>query len=119
MKGKNIQPRLPSKDLIDSREKLKFYRQAKAKRIQHHQTSFTTNAKGTSLGRKHKRRKRLTITNPKNKKMVIGTYISKTTLRVNGLNAPTKRHKLSEWIQKQDHIYAVYKRPTSNLGTHT
>ena len=28
------------------------YRRAKAKRIQRHQTSFTTNAKGTSLGRK-------------------------------------------------------------------
>ena len=25
-----------------------------------------------------------------------------TTLNVNGLNAPTKRHKLAEWIQKQD-----------------
>ena len=24
------------------------------------------------------------------------------TLNVNGLNAPTKRHKLIEWIQKQD-----------------
>ena len=43
-----------------------FYRQAKAKTIQHHQTSFTINAKGTSLGRKHKRRKRPTITNPTN-----------------------------------------------------
>ena len=32
----------------------KLYRQAKAKRIQHHQTSFTTNAKGTSLGGKEK-----------------------------------------------------------------
>ena len=29
-----------------------IYREAKAKRIQHHQTSFTTNAKGTSLGGK-------------------------------------------------------------------
>ena len=36
------------------------------------------------------------------KKMVIGTYISIITLNVNGLNAPTKRHKLAEWIQKQD-----------------
>ena len=54
------------------------------------------------------------------KKMVIGTYISIITLNVNGLNAPTKRHKLAEWIQKQDpYIYAVYKRPTSDLGTHT
>ena len=42
-----------------------LYRQAKAKRIQHHQTSFTTNDKGTSLGRKRKRRKRPTVTNPK------------------------------------------------------
>ena len=34
--------------------------------------------------------------------MVIGTYILKITLKVNGLNAPTKRHRLDEWIQKQD-----------------
>ena len=34
--------------------------------------------------------------------MVIGTYISIITLNVNELNAPTKRHKLVEWIQKQD-----------------
>ena len=50
---------------------------------------------------------------------VIGTYILIITLNVNGLNAPTKRHRLAEWIQKQDCIYAVYKRPTSDLGTHT
>ena len=34
--------------------------------------------------------------------MAIGTYISIIILNVNGLNAPTKRHKLAEWIQKQD-----------------
>ena len=34
--------------------------------------------------------------------MVIGTYISIITLNVNGLNAPTKRHRLAEWTQKQD-----------------
>ena len=34
--------------------------------------------------------------------MVIGAYISIITLNVNGLNAPTKRHRLAEWIQKQD-----------------
>ena len=47
----------------DSTEKLKPLQTSKG--IHHHKTSFTTNAKGTSLGRKHKRRKRLTITNPK------------------------------------------------------
>ena len=36
------------------------------------------------------------------KTMVIGTYISIITLNVNGLNAPTKTHRLAEWIQKQD-----------------
>ena len=51
--------------------------------------------------------------------MVIGTYISIITLNVNGLKAPNKRHRLAEWIQKPDRIYAVYKRPTSELGTHT
>ena len=34
--------------------------------------------------------------------MVIGTYMSIIPLNVNGLNAPTKRHRLAEWIQKQD-----------------
>ena len=34
--------------------------------------------------------------------MVTGTYISIITLNVNGLNAPTKRHRLAEWIQKRD-----------------
>ena len=34
--------------------------------------------------------------------MVMGTYLSIITLDVNGLNAPTKRHRLAEWIQKQD-----------------
>ena len=34
--------------------------------------------------------------------MAIGTYILIITLNVNGLNAPTKRHRLAEWIQKQE-----------------
>ena len=34
--------------------------------------------------------------------MVIGTYRLIITLNVNGLNAPTERHRLIEWIQKQE-----------------
>ena len=49
------------------------------------------------------------------KKMVIGTYISIITLNVNGLNAPTKRHRLAEWIEKQDpyicHLQETHFRP--------
>ena len=36
------------------------------------------------------------------KEIAIGTYMSIITLNVNGLNAPTKRHRLAKWIQKQD-----------------
>ena len=40
--------------------------------------------------------------------MVIGTYISIIILNVNGLNTPTKRHRLREWIQKQGpYIYCL------------
>ena len=53
--------------------------------------------------RKYKRRKRSIKTNPqKTKKMARRIYISIITLNINGLNAPTKRHRLAEWIQKQD-----------------
>ena len=34
--------------------------------------------------------------------MVIGTCILITTLNVNGLNAPAKRHRLTAWLQNQD-----------------
>ena len=34
--------------------------------------------------------------------MATGTYMLIITLNVNGLNAPTKTHRLAEWIQKQD-----------------
>ena len=44
--------------------------------------------------------------------MTIGKHMSLITLNVNILNAPTKRHRLAEWIQKQD-------RYTCSLqGTH-
>ena len=40
-------------------------------------------------------------------------------LNINGLNAPTKRYILTEWIQKQKtHIHVVYKRSPSDPGTH-
>ena len=47
--------------------------------------------------KKSKRNKSKTVT-----KMAITTDIPKITLNVNGLNAPTKTHKLAEWIQEQD-----------------
>ena len=34
--------------------------------------------------------------------MAMGSYLLIITLNINGLNAPTKRQRLAEWIQKQD-----------------
>ena len=43
--------------------------------------------------------------------MATGPYLSIITLNVNGLNAPTKRQRLAEWIQKQD-PYICYLQET-------
>ena len=57
-------------------EKSKAFHTSELKRIKHHKTIFTTNSKGTSIGRKHKRRKRPTQNKPKTiKKMVIGPHV--------------------------------------------
>ena len=34
--------------------------------------------------------------------MAMGSYFSIITLNLNGLNAPTKRQRLAEWIKNQD-----------------
>ena len=63
MKWKNLQTRIPNKALIQIRwRNQKLYRQVEARRIQHHQTNFATNAKETSLDRKvysQKRKQRM------------------------------------------------------------
>ena len=67
----NVQPRIlyPGSSHSKFTTNQKFYKQAKAKRIQYHQTSFTTNVKGIFLGRK-----RDTI---RNKKITNGQLTSK------------------------------------------
>ena len=34
--------------------------------------------------------------------MAMGPYLSIITLNINGLNAPTERQRLAEWMKKQD-----------------
>ena len=55
-KGKpTMKNTLPGKAIIQIwRRYQEFYRQAKAKRVQHQETNFTRNVKGTSLSRKEK-----------------------------------------------------------------
>ena len=84
MNGKILPPRIlyPERLLFRlDREIKSFPDKQKLKRIWYQQSSYTTNAKGTFLGRKHKRRKR------------------RTENKVNGLTTPIKRHRLASWIK--------------------
>ena len=49
--------------------------------------------------------------------MTLNPYLSIITLNVNGLNAPTKRHRVSKWIKNKTHLFAVYKRLILDLRT--
>ena len=98
MKGKNLQPRkfFPGRLFFRFDGEIKSF--PDKQKLKEFSTSFTANAKGTSLGRKHKRRP--TQNKPKTiKKMVIGSYILIITLNVSGLNAPTKRHRLAGQVK--------------------
>ena len=53
------------------------------------------------------------------KKMVIATYISIITLNVNGIMLQPKDTDWLNGYKNKTHVYTVYKRPTSDLGTHT
>jgi len=48
-----------------------------------------------------------------------GSYLSVITLNVNGLNVPTKRQRLAEWIQKQDpYICCLQETHLDTRGTY-
>ena len=77
MKGKNLQPRTryPARLSFTYDGEIKnFPDKQKSREFSTTKPAFTMNAKGTSLGRKHKRRKRPTENKPQtSKKMVIGS----------------------------------------------
>ena len=62
LKGKNLQSRLlylaRISFKIDGEKKKKTFQTSKSKRIQYHQTSFTTNVKETYIVKKYNRRKK-------------------------------------------------------------
>ena len=51
--------------------------------------------------------------------MAMGSYLSIITLNINGLNAPTKRQRLAEWIKKQDlYIYCLQETHLKTMDTY-
>ena len=105
MKGKNLKPRL----LYAARISLRFNGEIKTFTERQKLREFSTTKPALqqmlrNFSRKETEEKEKTYKSKTKtiKKMAIGTYISIITLNVSGLNAPTKRHSLAEWIQKQD-----------------
>ena len=105
MKGKNLQPTL----LYPARISFRFDREIKSFTDKQKLREFSNTKPALPLQQMlkellyagNKTEEKTYNNKPKTiKKMVIGTYISIITLNVNGLNAPTKRHRLAEWIQK-------------------
>ena len=82
------------------KEKSKALQAGKSWENSHHQTSSPTNAKGSSL--RQETQKGCLNSNPKQQSKWQQDQTSLFTLNVNGLNSPTKRQSLAEWIQKQD-----------------
>ena len=67
LKGKNLQPRLLYLARISFKidGEIESFSDKQVKRIQYHQTSFTTNVKGTYIVKKYKRSKRSIKSSPK------------------------------------------------------
>ena len=98
---------LPSKALIQIWwRNQNLSRQTEVNRIQDHRTSFTTNVKGTSLGSKHKRRKRPTEHKPKIiKKMVIWSYTPINYLKCKWIKCTNQRHRLAALMKTNACMY--------------
>ena len=67
LKGKDLQPRLqyPARISFKIDGEIKSFSDKQKLRIQYHQTSFTSNVKGTYIVKKYKRRKKIYKINPK------------------------------------------------------
>ena len=70
LKGKNLQPRLLYLARISFKidGEIESFSDKQVKRIQYHQTSFTTNVKGTYTLKKCNRRKKIEKINPKQRR---------------------------------------------------
>ena len=71
------------------------------------QKSIIDTQKSYQITREENKRRKEQKKNYKNKpktikKIAIRTYLSIIILNINGLTAPIKRHRIAEWIQKQD-----------------
>ena len=105
MKGKNLQPRLLYPARISfrfDREIITFTGKQKLREFSTTKPALQQILKELLQAGNTEKEKTYNNKPKKIKKTVVGIYISIITVNVNGLNAPTKRHRLGEWMQKQN-----------------
>ena len=113
MKGKNLQPRIFYSAILSLRfdgEIKGFSDKQKLREFNTTKPALQQMLNGLIQSRNTTEEKRSTKSTPDDQKMAIGTYISIITLNVNELNAPTKRHRLADWIKKTRPIYMLSTR---------
>ena len=80
-----------------------FSDKATVKRIQYHKTSFTANVKQTYIVQKKKnRREKSTKSTPNNLENGNRNICINNYFKYKWFKCSAKRHRLAEWIQKQD-----------------
>ena len=111
---------VPSKGLTENwwRNK-KLFRQAKVKRIQYHQTSFTTTVKPTYIVKKYERRKKMYKITPKQlengiRKVYINNYFKCKLIKCSNKKTQTG------WMDtKTRSIYMLSTRNPFQISRHT
>ena len=112
-----------SKTVIQNRRRDKgFPRQTKAEGVHDHYGTPARDPKwdfvSGMLQGLQRTRDITTSMKPTDITMTLNPCLSIIMLNVNGLNAPTKRHRVSEWIKKnKTHQFSVYKRLILDLRT--
>lgn len=80
-------------------------------KLERKEDKHTTKENYQTKGKKLKEEKKYKNSQKTGNKMAISAYLSIVTLNVNRLNAPIKRHKVTDWIKKnKTHLNAAYKR---------
>ena len=108
-KNPTAQLTVPSKDLLQIwRRNQKLYRQAKAERIQHQQSSSSTNAKGSCVDRKH--RKGVETWTQNNKLNGKGIILTNNYLKCKWIECPNQKTKTGWKDTKTRPLYILSTR---------
>lgn len=90
------------------------------KKIMREACKYNTEDKSSNCkGRKNDSKQRGTPKKQKTTKIAVNKCLSIITLNVTGLNSPIKGQSSSMHKRTKTHLYAAYKRLTSDIRTHT